>query len=507
MSTAFAATAPTALPSAWRAHLTALAVAAGAILLLFASDAADMTAIWWNSSTYNHCLLIGPLIAWLVWQRRPELLKLMPRAWLPGLAVVGIGALAWLLGYAASIGFARHAGLIFMLQGAVVTLLGKAVSRGLLFPLAYALFLIPFGDEAVPAMQTATARIAMTLLGAAGMPAHLEGVFITTAAGFFEVAEACAGVKFLIAMVALGALVANVCFRSWKRRALFMAAAVVVPVLANGVRAFATIYVADSAGVAFAAGFDHVVYGGIFFALVIALVLGAAWPFFDRHVGDPWFDPKRLQRAPVTADPTPRLWRSAAIVLVVAATPLIWSTAIAASGDQEAPSSLPMPEVPGWTRVPATGRPWRPTFVGADHLRVARYRDGEGREVDLAIALFARQEEGRELLGFGQGAAGPGWAWTADAPAPPNGRAERIVGHGEIREVVSFYRVGDILTGNMAGAKLEMMKVRLLGGPQRAAAILVSAPETATGTSPRPAIDRFIAAIGPLERLADGQPR
>ena len=110
-------------------------------------------------------------------------------------------------------------------------------------------------------------------------------------------------------------------------------------------------------------------------------------------------------------------------------------------------------------------------------------------------------------VGFGQGAAGPGWVWTGDAPAPPNGRAERIVSHGEVREVVSFYRVGDILTGSTMGAKVEMMKVRVLGGPQRAVAILVSAPEPATGASPRPAIDRFVAALGPLEQLADGTPR
>ncbi|MFN3725766.1 MAG: exosortase A [Allosphingosinicella sp.] len=506
MSTAFAAAAPATAPSAWRRQLTTLAGVSAAILLLFARDAADMAGIWWNSSTYNHCLLIPPLIAWLVWQRRPELLRLTPRVWLPGLILVGLGGFAWLLGYAASVGFARHAGLVVILQGVVVTLLGKAVSRGLLFPLAYALFLIPFGDEAVPAMQTVTAEIAMALLDAAGMPAHLEGVFITTAAGYFEVAEACAGVKFLIAMVALGALVANVCFRSWKRRALFMAAAIVVPILANGVRAFATIYVADSAGLEYAAGFDHVVYGGIFFAIVIALILGAAWPFFDRKVGDPWFEPARLQPGPVAADPPRRLWRAAGLTAAIACAPLLWESVVAASGAQ-AVSRFEMPEVPGWTRVSASGRPWQPVFAGADHLRVARYRDAGGREVDLAIVFFARQEEGRELLGFGQGAAGPGWAWTADAPAPPNGRAERIVSHGEVREVVSYYVVGDILTGNMVGAKLEMMKVRLIGGPQRAAAILVSAPETATGASPRPAIDRFVAALGPLDRLADGHPR
>ena len=43
-----------------------------------------------------------------------------------------------------------------------------------------------------------------------------------------------------------------------------------------------------------AAGFDHVVYGGLFFAVVIAIILALGWRFFDRGVNDPWFDPKEL---------------------------------------------------------------------------------------------------------------------------------------------------------------------------------------------------------------------
>ena len=75
----------------------------------------------------------------------------------------------------------------------------------------------------------------------------------------------------------------------------------------------------------------------------------------------------------------------------------------------------------------------------------------------------------------------------------PNGRAELISSHGTIREVVSFYRVGDIVTGSAAKSKLETVRVRLLGGPQRAVAILVSAEATAKGGNPRPSIDAFVA--------------
>lgn len=488
--------------SGWRAHLIALALVAGIILLLFFRDAADMVTIWLTSSTYNHCVFIPPIIGWLVWQRLPELRRVVPSAWRPGLLLLAAGAAAWLLGHAGSVAIARHAGLVLMLQGAVVACLGPAVARGLLFPIAYGLFLIPAGEELVPVMQRVTAEICMALLDLVGVPAHIEGIFISTPTGYFEVAEACAGVKFLVAMLALGALVANLCFTSGRRRALFLAASVLIPILANGARAWGTIYLAHLTSIDAAAGFDHVVYGWIFFAVVIALLLAAGWPFFDRRPADPWFDPKTLQRNIAARS---SLTAVAVGAVVLAVLPLAWTGVVASTGAIPAPR-LALPDVQGWQRIPASrGRPWQPHFGGADQLRVGGYQDGRGREVNLAIAVFNRQGDGRELVGFGQGAVAPegAWAWTGTDRAPQGGRLDRIASHGTLREVAIFYRVGDILTGSPIAVKWQTMKVRLLGGPQRAVAVLVSAEAPAEGVSPRPAIDAFLADLGSIEALAD----
>ncbi|TMJ19062.1 MAG: exosortase A [Alphaproteobacteria bacterium] len=482
--------------SAWRTHLAVLAAVAGAILLLFRRDASDVVSIWTNDSTYNHCFLILPILAWLVAQRLPQLRRLAPAAWWPGLLIAGAGALSWLAGEASGVDLARQLGLLLMLEGSAVAILGKAVTRGLAFPLFYAFFLLPVGSEIVPAMQTATAEIAAVLLALSNVPAHLQGIFITTPTGYFEVAEACAGVKFLIAMLAFAALVANTCYRSWKRRAAFVAVAMAVPVLANGVRAWGTIFIAHWTDISFAEGFDHVFYGFFFFAIVIALILGIGWRFFDRRVGEPWFDPEALQ---CESFHSARLDRIAPALLALAFAPLAWVSLVAATGTVPLPPQPVVPLVAGWQPVPARGGiPWQPHFAGADRLTIQRYRDSRGRSLDLAIAVFVRQQEGRELVGFGQGAAAPNgrWAWTADAPAPPNGRAERIASHGLERQVVSFYRVGDIVTGSGVGVKIETMKVRLLGGPQRAVALLVSSDS-------RAAIDDFLRALGPIAPLAD----
>lgn len=467
---------PIALPrpaSAWRANLIALGVAALAILLLHAGDAAHMAASWWTSATFNHVLLIPPLLAWLIWQRREGLAELRPAAWWPGLALVALGAVASLLGEAGEIALARHAGLVVMLQGAVIACLGPKIARALAFPLAFALFLIPAGEEILPQMQTLTARLAMVLLGWAGVPAALDGIFITTPAGWFEVAEACAGIVFLVAMAAYGALVANLCFRSWPRRIAFMAAALVIPILANAVRAFATIWIAGRIGAERATGFDHIVYGWIFFALVIALIWFAGRPFFDRKPGDPFFDPVRLRDGRTGPPPA---WTAAAAI-ALAATPALW-----AAPPDFAPGAARLPDIPGWQRSQSSD--WGPDIPGA---AVTRYTDGQGRAVDLALARLPLDS----LPQIARAAAGPGWAWTAEVEAPSGARADRIASQRRVREVVSFWRVGDSAPTSAVGMKLAVMRTRLLGGPPEVAVAMVSSEDPA-------AIRAFVAASGPL---------
>lgn len=278
------------VPDHWRAPLIQLAATWLVLIALFFGDWREMAQQWWDSSTYNHILLIPPILGWLAMQRASETARLAPRPWWPGLVMMGAAVFLWVLGDFAGLSLARQLAVVVMLQGAALALLGPRVAAAQLFPLGYMLALVPFGDELIPFLQTITAKLTMVLLALTQIPASIDGVFITTRFGYFEVAEACSGVKFLIAMIAYGALVSNVCFASLGRRAGFMALCVVVPVLANGVRAWGTIYIASWRGIEFAASFDHIFYGWVFFALVMGIVMAVGWRFFDRKVDAPLVD-------------------------------------------------------------------------------------------------------------------------------------------------------------------------------------------------------------------------
>lgn len=500
------------VPDHWRSPLIQLAATWLVLIALFFGDWREMAQQWWDSSTYNHILLIPPILGWLAMQRASETAQLGPRPWWPGLVVMGGAVFLWVLGDFSGLSLARQLAVVVMLQAAALALLGPRVAAAQLFPLGYMLALVPFGDELIPFLQTITAKLTMVLLALTQIPASIDGVFITTRSGYFEVAEACSGVKFLVAMIAYGALVSNVCFASWGRRAGFMALSLVVPVLANGVRAWGTIYVASWRGIEFAASFDHIFYGWVFFALVMGLVMAVGWRLFDRKVDAPLVDAEAIAASPLLG----RLERMtlplpAALggIAALALAGLAWSLA-ASRIVAPMPDYIALPEVPGWHFDDRSPRfEWHPLHTGADHRLVARYSDGKGHVVDLSFALYAAQGDGKEAGGFGQGALpmGSRWAWEAPGIGFSEAKSDVIQAPGPIhRLAVTWLRTGDLLTGSNTRLKLANMADRLLLRPRPTMTLILSA-EADEATPPEDAIRSFLAATGPIAPWMDRMAR
>lgn len=496
----------------WRSALIRLGAAWLALFVVFFADWAAMARQWWDISTYNHVLLIPPILGWLVVQRWPQLAQLQPVAWWPGLVLLGMAAFLWVLGAMSGLDLARQAGAVGILGACVPLFLGARVSVGLIFPLCYLVFLVPVGEELVNLLQMITADITIALTHLSGIPAEIDGVFINTPAGLFEVAEACSGVKFLIAMVAFGVLAANVCFLSWRRRAAMFVACIVVPILANGVRAWGTIYAAQIFGIEAAAGIDHIIYGWFFFAIVLALVIACAWRFFDRPLNAPMLDLAaiestawlgRAQRLAVSA------WAAVLGFVLVLGAAQCWAF-VADTIEAPMPARIDLPAVPGWTRVDYTPKiAWEPRAQGADHRLLGRYRDAAGHEVDVFVALYASQGEGREAGGFGQGALVPDspWAWQSPAPGLANGKGERLLGNGRVERIaITWYRQGELLSGSNLQLKLAVIADHLLLRAEPTTMLILSAEDAPKGTA-SPSIAAFVASIQPVAGWMDRVPR
>ncbi|HZF75788.1 MAG TPA: exosortase A, partial [Acetobacteraceae bacterium] len=293
--------APSTRPAAahWGPALGMLGLVLAAFGLIFATEILAAIRSWTSNAAYTHCWLVLPIAAWLAWQRQHRLAGLAPEP-LPTAALLAIPvALAWFAAERLGLLEVRQLAAMAMLWAAVLALLGWRVCRAMAAPLVYLVFLVPFGAFTTPLLQDVTAWLMEIAMRAWGISYWRDGLLIETRAGLFHVAEACAGLRFLIAALAFGALYAFTMFRSTGRRLLVMVLAVTVPVLANGIRAFGIVAAAQYIGSAEAAAADHLIYGWGFFSAVMLLLILAGLPFReDRRPERPAAPPAQPARAP-----------------------------------------------------------------------------------------------------------------------------------------------------------------------------------------------------------------
>ncbi|HZH46878.1 MAG TPA: exosortase A, partial [Roseococcus sp.] len=247
--------------------------------LVFAQEVAAAVFTWDSSTAYNHCWLVLPVAIWLGWTRRAALSELAPRPvpWL-GLLALG-GAAAWLVAERLGIMEGGQLVVIGMVWVLALAVFGWRIGWEMAGPLAYLIFLVPFGEFLTPALQDLTLWMIELGLRALGITHYVDGLVIELPTGTYLVAEACAGLRFIIASVAFGALYALVMFRTPGRRLLVMVLSVVVPVVANGIRALGIVLLGHHLGSAEAGAADHLIYGWVFFSVVIVLLVLIGLPF------------------------------------------------------------------------------------------------------------------------------------------------------------------------------------------------------------------------------------
>lgn len=207
-----------------KTDLAALALLAVAFAWTFMA-----MAVRWEqeNSYYSHGWLIPPVALWLIWRKRKELAtcpRTPSRAGLLLLLPSLVGHLLAVQWRVASIsGFA----LLGALAGLVWTMLGWNYLRILLVPLAFLAFMVPLPELAIESisfrMKLLAAWAATALVNAFGLPAVRAGSYIHIAEGTLIVDDVCSGLKYLISLLAFGALYAQLSsIKTWQKWALFV---------------------------------------------------------------------------------------------------------------------------------------------------------------------------------------------------------------------------------------------------------------------------------------------
>ena len=293
----------------------ALVLGLALIGVVFQAEAVAAVGVWYASTAYSHCFFVIPIAVYLAWDRRHGLagVPLRPMPWAAA-AVLPLGIL-WLAAERVGIMEGRQIMVVTMVQVLFLAVLGRRMWWALSAAFLYLYFLVPFGAFLTPLLQHITASFIPIGLNLLSIPNYVDEYTIDIPEGRFYVAEACAGLRFLIASVAFGVLYAALIYRSPWRRLGFMLASVVVPVIANGFRALGIVVLGHILGSAEAAAVDHILYGWMLFSIVILLLVAAGMPF--RQDGLP-ADGAAGPRDPAPAAPLARTLPAAAAVAAMA---------------------------------------------------------------------------------------------------------------------------------------------------------------------------------------------
>lgn len=261
----------------WLSHALFFVLLA-AYALAYRTTLETLVEVWAGDGTFQYAFLIVPISVFLIWGRRRAVSACDFAPSIAGLLLVATWALLWLAGELMGVQLLQHFAVVALPSSLVLAVYGTAVARALLFPLLYSFFAFPWPVAGLTALlQQITAEFSVRVLQLTGFTTLLQGVVIETPFGAWHVAEACSGVKFFIASLALGALYANLFYRSWRRRLVFMLFAFVVPIVANGFRVYFTVVIGEVFGVQYATGTDHLVFGWQFFGTVLLLLFGVGW--------------------------------------------------------------------------------------------------------------------------------------------------------------------------------------------------------------------------------------
>jgi exosortase A len=453
-----------------------------AMLAIFADTARSFVTIWLSSETFSHGFVVVPISVWLIWRGRAELAATPMQPCLPALSVVALSGLLWLVGHFAAANVVEQLALVLMIQSAILVLLGPAFVRAMAFPLLFLLFAVPFGEAFVPRMIDWTADFAVFALKLTAIPVFREGNNFALPSGHWSVVKACSGIRYLIASVMAGTLFAYLMYRELPRRLAFIAVSIAVPIVANWLRAYLIVLIGHLSGNELATGVDHVIYGWIFFGVVLLLMfaIGARFQSADNET----------TRAGMTAGgraagpAQPALIAAAAAILGLT---IPWA-AVGAGFLNESGNSLRLNEslieMRGWRSVPTLPRAWQPGFAGERASRRQVF-ERDGQLVALDILYYSEQTRDRKLPSEANTVIAAAdvarWHQTESGVAEINwfgsplaANRSSIAGREGRFEVIWWYWIDGHVTSEDAIAKLRIALLRFRLKKDDAAVVFIS---------------------------------
>ena len=248
----------------------------GLMLLLAAILLAPMgrwlAGEWWSNDYYSHGVLVPLVSGFFAWRILPRLERKPDDR---GLALVGLGALVYVVMLYQRAFHLAALGMILMLAGVVWTYWGWAGLKKMAFPLGFLIFMIPFPfvEASSLPLSLLTGQIATRIMQFAGLDVTVQGAAVTLPHAHLVVGAQCSGVRSIITLFALAAVFAYVVEGSVFRKTLLFLSVIPIAVLGNILRVSSLLWVADHWGADAGFTYYHDYSGFLFFGISFALLL------------------------------------------------------------------------------------------------------------------------------------------------------------------------------------------------------------------------------------------
>ena len=388
------------LTKIWRHGASAVSLLLLWILFLYRETALSIVAIWANSETFTHGFLVLPIVIWLVWRRRQLFMAQTPHSSPLSLLPVCAAALLWLLGELAAVNSVTQLAMVAMLVLSVPVALGLPVARVIVFPLVFLFFGVPIGEFFMPQLMEWTASFTVVALRLSGIPVYREGLQFVIPSGNWSVVEACSGVRYLIASLTVGTLFAYLNYQSNTRRLVFIGISILVPVVANWMRAYLIVMLGHLSGNKLAAGVDHLIYGWVFFGIVIMVMfmIGARWAEPEISSKVTGSVQANVFSSVGAAPPIAVLWSVVVAMAVITALPYAVQLAIKGAGNgTTAVLAAPATLAANWQSGGPPITEWKPAFQNSSAQVNATYSAKE-RTVGMYLGYYRDQDYSRKLV-------------------------------------------------------------------------------------------------------------
>src|SRR6185436_15232816 len=185
------------------------AALAGLFLLIFGTTMPALYHDWRTFDTFSHGLLVPFISAYLIWQKKSELLALPIRSSPWGATLIFPAVILAIVGAAVGDSFTERVGMVLCVAGLVWTLFGSQIFKHLAFPVAYLFLMIPLPyvvvKEVAYQLRIVDAALAAPVLRMLGVPVYREAYYLHLPDITLEVADLCSGISSVFALLALGA--------------------------------------------------------------------------------------------------------------------------------------------------------------------------------------------------------------------------------------------------------------------------------------------------------------